>query len=93
MILEVVKYGHPVLRASRRPDREKFDTGNRAIDRRHARHHARGQGRRVILAAQQIGKALQLTVLDVRGIPPERPSTLGVAGKLRGRGKRPCPSS
>src|SRR5215472_13699364 len=32
------------------------------------------------LAAQQVGHALQLTVIDVRGVP-DRPSTLELKGK------------
>jgi len=33
------------------------------------------------LAAQQIGKALQLTVIDVREVGKDRPSTLELKGK------------
>ncbi len=77
MILEVVKYGHPALRqkgarietitpAIRRLIEDMFET----------MHDARGIG----LAAQQIGQALQLTVLDIRDVT-DRPSTLEVDGK------------
>jgi peptide deformylase len=77
MILEVVQYGHPVLRqkgsrvATITPEIEKlvedmFDT----------MRAAKGVG----LAAQQIGRALQLTVIDVRGVT-DRPSTIQINGK------------
>jgi len=72
MILPVVKYGHPVLRQkgthidSINPQiRELIDNMLETM------RDASGVG----LAAQQIGQALQLTVIDVRGIK-DRPSTL-----------------
>jgi peptide deformylase len=69
MILDVVQYGHPVLRqkgariATITPEIQKliddmFET---------------------MLAAQQIGRALQLTVIDVRGVT-DRPSTFQING-------------
>jgi len=77
MILEVVQYGHPVLRqkgarvTTITPEIQKliedmFDT----------MRAAKGVG----LAAQQIGRALQLTVIDVRGVT-DRPSTIQINGK------------
>lgn len=77
MKLPVVKYGHPVLRQKGAriekitPEIEKliqdlFDT----------MYDAKGVG----LAAQQVGKALQLTVVDVREAT-ERPSTLELNGQ------------
>jgi peptide deformylase len=71
MILEVVKYGHPVLR-QKGARVEKVDAELRQLidDMLETMHAARGVG----LAAQQIGRALQLTVLDVRGVT-DRPST------------------
>ena len=78
MILEIKKYGDPILRQKGAtiekitPEIKKliadmFETMN-------ANH---GVG----LAAQQIGKALQLTVIDVREASKERPSTLELKGK------------
>jgi peptide deformylase len=77
MILEVIRYGHPALRqkgariATVTPEIQKlvedmFDT----------MRVAKGVG----LAAQQIGRALQLIVIDVRGAT-DRPSTLQINGK------------
>lgn len=77
MILKVVKYGNPMLRkkgariesitpAIRRLIADMFDT----------MYDARGIG----LAAQQVGEALQLTVLDLREVV-DRPSTLEINGE------------
>ncbi len=77
MILKVVKYGNPVLRkkgarvesitpAVKKLVADMFDT----------MYDARGIG----LAAQQVGEALQITVLDVREAV-DRPSTLELDGK------------
>lgn len=77
MILEIVKYGHPVLRqkgariegptpALRQLIEDMFET----------MHEAHGVG----LAAQQVGHALQLMVLDIRGVT-DRPSTVELGGK------------
>ena len=77
MILEVVKYGHPVLRAKgARIERITPEIEQLIADMLDTMREAKGVG----LAAQQIGKALQLTVLDVRGAT-ERPSTLEINGK------------
>lgn len=78
MILEVVKYGHPVLRQKG----ARIETITPAVkqligDMFETMHEAQGVG----LAAQQVGHALQLTVLDVRGAAKERPSTLELDGK------------
>ncbi|HZT21902.1 MAG TPA: peptide deformylase [Verrucomicrobiae bacterium] len=72
MILEVRKYGDPVLRKKGAPV-EKITAEIRQfiadlIETMHANH---GVG----LAAQQVGRALQVTVLDVREVK-DRPSTL-----------------
>lgn len=77
MVLPVVKYGSPVLRRKGAC----IDTITPEIetlieDMFDTMHAARGVG----LAAQQIGKALQLTVIDVTGIE-DRPSTLELNGK------------
>jgi peptide deformylase len=77
MILDVVKYGHPVLRE--RGQRIKSVTPEITqliADMFETMYDSKGVG----LAAQQIGQALQLTVIDVRGIT-DRPSTLELDGK------------
>jgi peptide deformylase len=72
VILPIVKYGHPVLRRkgglieSITPDIKQL-----IADMFETMHAANGIG----LAAQQVGHALQLTVLDVRAAT-DRPSTL-----------------
>ena len=74
MVLPVVKFGDPVLR--RRGDRIAEVTPEirqLVVDMFETMESANGVG----LAAQQIGRALQLTVIDVRGAK-ERPSTLWI---------------
>ncbi|HEY5298867.1 MAG TPA: peptide deformylase [Verrucomicrobiae bacterium] len=77
MILEIVKYGHPVLRQkgarieSLTPEIKKLIA--EMFETMRERH---GVG----LAAQQIGRALQLTVIDVRDAK-DRPSMLELKGK------------
>jgi peptide deformylase len=72
----IVKYGDPILRAKgkRVP---KADERIRALatDMLETMHAANGVG----LAAQQVGEALQLTVLDVSAVE-DRPSTLKLNG-------------
>lgn len=78
MILPVVKYGHPVLRKKgARIEAITPEVKALIADMIETMHDALGVG----LAAQQIGQALQLTVLDVREVK-DRPSTMTVAGKL-----------
>jgi peptide deformylase len=78
MILEVVKYGHPALRkkgariASLTPAVKEL-----IANMFETMYAARGIG----LAAQQVGEALQVTVIDVREASAERPSTLELNGK------------
>jgi peptide deformylase len=77
MILEVVKYGHPALRQKgARIEKITPDLHILIADMFETMYAAKGIG----LAAQQVGRALQLTVLDVRGAT-ERPSTLELDGK------------
>jgi peptide deformylase len=77
MILEVVKYGHPALRKKgERIEKITPEIKRLIADMFETMYAAKGVG----LAAQQIGKALQLTVLDVRGAT-DRPSTLEIDGK------------
>jgi len=72
MILEIVKYGHPVLRQKgAHIESVNAEIKKLAADMMETMHANRGVG----LAAQQIGKALQLTVIDVRDVK-ERPSWL-----------------
>src|SRR5690349_13417163 len=77
MILEVVKFGHPVLR-QKGLRVETFDTGVRQFiaDMLETMYAAKGVG----LAAQQVGQALQVTVIDVSSVT-ERPSTIEIDGK------------
>jgi peptide deformylase len=77
MILQILEYGDPILRAKGKPI-ENIDDRIRelASDMIETMHAANGVG----LAAQQIGEALQLTVLDV-SLVEDRPSTLKLDGK------------
>jgi peptide deformylase len=72
MILSILQYGDPILRAKGKQiakiDHHIRDLAANMIETMHA---ANGIG----LAAQQVGEALQLTVLDVSQIE-DRPSTL-----------------
>lgn len=77
MILEIVKYGHPALRQKGVPIGEITPEIRQLIsDMFETMYNAAGVG----LAAQQVGKALQLTVIDVREVK-DRPSTLEIDGK------------
>ena len=77
MILPVVKYGSPVLRQkgakieSLTPEIKKL-----IADMFETMHENHGVG----LAAQQVGRAVQLTVLDVREVK-DRPSWLEIGGQ------------
>jgi peptide deformylase len=77
MILEVTKYGNPVLR-QKGAGIEKITPEIKQLiaDMFETMYATKGIG----LAAQQVGKAVQLTVIDVRGVT-DRPSTLELAGK------------
>jgi len=77
MLLDVVKYGRPILRKKG----EKIDAITPGIkqliaDMQETMHAAKGIG----LAAQQIGQAIQLTVIDIRGVS-DRPSSLQIKGR------------
>lgn len=77
MILEIVKYGHPVLRQKGRPVREINDEIRQlAVDMLETMEAARGVG----LAAQQVGVPVQMTVIDVAEVE-DRPSTMSVDGR------------
>jgi len=77
MILPILEYGDPILRAKGKPI-DNIDDRIRelAANMIETMHSANGVG----LAAQQVGEALQLTVLDV-SLVEDRPSTLNVDGK------------
>ena len=75
--LEVVKYGHPVLRQKgARVEKITPEIKALAAAMLETMHANKGIG----LAAQQVGQALQLTVLDLRGVT-DRPSTLKLDGQ------------
>jgi peptide deformylase len=76
MTLSILQYGDPILRAKGKQI-EKIDDHIRelAANMIETMHAANGIG----LAAQQVGEALQLTVLDVSQIE-DRPSTLKLNG-------------
>ena len=80
MILQIFEYGDPILRVKGKPI-ENMDDRIRelAANMIETMHAANGVG----LAAQQIGEALQLTVLDV-SLVEDRPSSFEV-GWQRGR--------
>jgi peptide deformylase len=77
MILEVVKYGHPALRQKgARVEKVDADVKRLIGDMLETMYAAKGVG----LAAQQVGEAKQITVIDVRPAT-DRPSTIEVNGK------------
>jgi peptide deformylase len=77
MILPIVKYGHPVLRHKGARIESITPEITKLIDNLfETMHAAAGVG----LAAQQVGRALQLTVIDVRGVK-DRPSTMELNGQ------------
>ena len=76
MKLPIIQYGNPILRAKGKrivaiDDRVR----GIAADMLETMHESHGIG----LAAQQIGEALQLTVIDVSGVE-DRPSTMKLNG-------------
>jgi peptide deformylase len=77
VILQILEYGDPILRAKGKPI-ENIDDRIRelAANMIETMHAANGVG----LAAQQIGEALRLTVLDV-SLVEDRPSTLKLDGR------------
>ncbi len=77
MKLQVRKYGDPILRQKgARVEKITPEIKKLVADMFDTMYDARGIG----LAAQQVGHALQLTIIDVRGIK-DRPSTMEVGGK------------
>jgi peptide deformylase len=76
MILPVLKYGHPVLRQKgARIESITAEIHELIADMQDTMYAAKGVG----LAAQQVGRALQLAVIDVSGVK-DRPSTLKLHG-------------
>jgi len=77
MILEIVQYGHPALRAQgRRIEKNDQEIHDLAEDMLETMYEADGVG----LAAQQIGRPIQMCVLDVTGVK-DRTSALRLDGK------------
>lgn len=77
MILEVVQYGDPILRRKgARIEHVTPELRRLIADMFETMYAAHGIG----LAAQQVGRALQLTVIDIRGVE-DRPSTLELDGQ------------
>jgi peptide deformylase len=77
MNLPIAKYGDPILRAQgRRVEKVNDHIRELAANMVETMHVANGVG----LAAQQVGEALQLTVLDVLQ-SEDRPSTLRLNGR------------
>ncbi|HEX5399062.1 MAG TPA: peptide deformylase [Verrucomicrobiae bacterium] len=77
MILKVINYGHPTLRQKgARIEKITPDIKQLIADMFDTMRERHGIG----LAAQQVGRALQLTVIDVREVT-DRPSTLELKGK------------
>lgn len=76
MNLPIVRYGDPILRAKgKRIAQVNERIRQLASDMLETMHAANGVG----LAAQQIGEALQLTVIDIAQVD-DRPSTLKING-------------
>ncbi len=76
MILPIVKYGHPALRQKGlRVEKITPEIEELIANMFETMYAAAGVG----LAAQQVGRALQLTVIDVRSVK-DRPSTLEIGG-------------
>ena len=76
MILDILKYGHPVLRQKgKRIDRVTPEIRKLAADMLETMHAADGLG----LAAQQVGHAILLTVIDVSA--SDKPSQLLIDGQ------------
>jgi peptide deformylase len=76
MILNIVKYGHPALRKKgARIEKINAEIQQFAADLLETMYANKGVG----LAAQQVAAAIQVTVIDVRGVT-DRPSSLEING-------------
>lgn len=79
MILDIVKYDHPVLRKKgTRIGTVSAEIKKLAADMLDTIHN--GPARGIGLAAQQIGRALQLAVIDISGVK-DRESRMWIDGK------------
>lgn len=77
MKLQIRKYGDPILRQKgARIEKMTPEIKKLISDMFDTMYDARGVG----LAAQQVGHAVQLTIIDVRGIK-DRPSTMQIDGQ------------
>ena len=77
MILPIVKFGDPILRTKGKVIEKITPEVKRLIDDMfETMHDAAGVG----LAAQQVGHALQLAIIDVRAVK-DRPSTMEIDGQ------------
>ena len=77
MTLSILQYGNPILRAKgRRIDKIDERTRELASNMIETMHAANGVG----LAAQQVGEAVQLTVLDISQVE-DRPTTMKLNGE------------
>jgi peptide deformylase len=77
MVLPIVKYGNPVLRAKGAEIHDVDETVKKlASDMLETMRAANGVG----LAAQQVGVPVQLTVIDVTGVE-DRPSEMFIGGE------------
>ena len=75
--MEIVKYGHPVLRTKGRQIEEITEEIRELAETMiETMHEAHGVG----LAAQQVGEALQLAIVDVAGVE-DRPSAMFIDGE------------
>jgi len=75
MILEIVKYGHPALRTKGRRVENVAEIRGLANDMLDTMHNVKGVG----LAAHQVGRPLQLCVIDIAGAT-DRPSAMWIDG-------------
>ena len=77
MILPIVKFGDPILRTRGKAiEKITLEIKRLVDDMFETMYDAAGVG----LAAQQVGHALQLTIIDVRAVK-DRPSTMEIDGK------------
>jgi peptide deformylase len=80
MVLPIVQYGQPVLRQKgRRVGKVNDAIRTLSANMIETMYHAHGLG----LAAQQVGETWRITVIDVRPMATERPSTMTVGGELQ----------